>query len=479
MAEDAAETGRIAHALGVVGEALERFNRFEHPDAQRGAGAWRAALEQPLPEHGVGLDAVLREIAEVLVPNGAAVSRPGFSAWVTTSPVTSALAAATATMLAAPQRQTLHAFNFLEELSLDWLARMFGLPARMKGVYSSGGSIANLLALGAARQWALERSGIDPAADGLRVRAAIYATAETHHTVRRAAGVLGIGRNNVVPVDCTHCGRMDPRALDACLARDRARGIVPVAVIGNAGTTNTGAIDPLAALAEVAQAYDAWFHVDGAYGLPGILDPRKTPLYAGLERADSVIVDPHKWLGAPVGVGATFVRDRQLLHRAFTQEPAAYLEGAASNAEVVHSMDTLGIPWADFSVELSAQPRGAIVWALLREIGVEGLRARIVRHDDMAARIAERVRAEPRLELLAEPVLSICCFRHVAPPGADADAFNRALHRRLLDENVHLPSTTLVNGRLAIRPCFVGARTGMAYADGLVDAVLRIGASLS
>jgi aromatic-L-amino-acid decarboxylase len=210
----------------------------------------------------------------------------------------------------------------------------------------------------------------------------------------------------------------------------------------------------------------------------GVLDPRKAPLYRGLERADSAIVDPHKWMGAPVGVGATFVRDRELLYRAFTQEPAAYLEGSFLQQDVGHSMESMGIPYCDFGVELSALPRGVIVWAMLKEIGVEGLRARIVRHNDMAARVAERVRAHPALELLAEPTLSICCFRHRAPAGADPEAFTRALHRRLLAGNIHLPSTTVVGGRLAIRPCFIGARTTFDYADGLVDEVLRIGAEL-
>jgi aromatic-L-amino-acid decarboxylase len=274
--------------------------------------------------------------------------------------------------------------------------------------------------------------------------------------------------------------------LQQAIARDRAAGIVPMAIVANAGTTNTGAIDPLQAIGEVAAEQGIWFHVDGAYGLPGILDERVAPLYQGLHRADSVIVDPHKWLGASVGVAATFVRDRELLRRAFTQEPAHYLEGAVVQAQAdataaarcEHSMDDFGVPYYDYGVELSAPCRGVVVWALLREIGAEGMVRRIRRHNDMAVRVATRARAHPNLELLQEPTLSICCFRYVAPGVADLDDLNRRLHRRLVHENRNLPSTTQVNGHLALRPCFVGARAQMSHADALVDDVLRIGAEL-
>ncbi|MBK7169864.1 MAG: pyridoxal-dependent decarboxylase [Gammaproteobacteria bacterium] len=478
MTRDAAETSNIGESLAAIGAALDEFARFGHGDAQPARERWQRMLEQPLPRHGAGLDTVLAELCEQLIPNGSAVARPGFSAYITTGPTTVAIAAATAAMLAAPQRQMLHAFNFIEELSLDWLRELLGLPVCMKGIYSSGGSVANLVALGGARQWALEQAGIDPAAEGMSRRAVLYASSETHHTVKRAAGVLGIGRNNVINIETDRQGRIVPRALRERIAQDRARDVLAVAVVASAGTTNTGAIDPLYEIGSIAAEHGLWFHVDGAYGLFGILDQRKAPLYRGIELADSAIVDPHKWMGAPVGVAASFVRDRELLLRAFTQEPAAYLEGSVHNEDAVHSMDSLGIPYADFGIELSAAPRGVVVWAMLREIGATGMRERVVRHNDMASHVAERARADPRLELLLEPTLSVCCFRFRAPGIGDLDAFNRRIHRRLLQGNEHLPSTTMVNGCLAIRPCFIGARTTARYADELVDAVLDIGQRL-
>jgi aromatic-L-amino-acid/L-tryptophan decarboxylase len=354
----------------------------------------------------------------------------------------------------------------------------------MQGIYSSGGSVANLLALGAARQSAFERLGRDPAADGVDRPAAVYASAETHHTIQRSAGVLGLGRRAVRAVPCDAEGRLRVDALSLAIEEDLRAGILPMAVVANAGTTNRGAIDPLRAIGDIARRHGIWFHVDGAYGLPGLLDQRVAPLYQGLELADSVIVDPHKWLGAAVGVGATFVRDRELLRRAFTQEPASYLEGSMEPVDtdagrIEHSMDGFGVPYFDLGVELSAPSRGVVVWALIREIGAEGLAQRIRRHNDMASCIAQAAREHPNLELLQEPTLSICCFRYVAPGVDDLDLLNQRLHRRLTRENRNMPSTTRVNGKLALRPCFVGARSTLSDAQALVADVLRIGAQLA
>jgi aromatic-L-amino-acid decarboxylase len=354
----------------------------------------------------------------------------------------------------------------------------------MQGVYSSGGSVANLLALGAARQFAFEKIGHDAGADGVSKPVRIYASAESHHTILRSAGVLGLGRRAIQAIPCDSQGCMRIDALLESLERDRKAGLVQMAIVANAGTTNTGAIDPLQAIGEIARARGIWFHVDGAYGLPGILDERIRPLYKGLELADSVIVDPHKWLGAAVGVAATFVRDRRMLYRTFTQEPADYLEGTVqqepdATPEFAHSLDDFGVPYFDYGVELSAPCRGVVVWALIREIGVEGMSLRIKRHNDMATYIAKAAKEHPHLELMLKPTLSICCFRFVAPGIADLDAFNRRLHRRLIRENENMPSTTQVNGKLALRPCFVGARAHQAHAESLVRDVLRIGKQLT
>lgn len=476
---DRAECGNLGRWLAQIGGDLDRYLEFEHPDAMREPDSWRAALDRPLPRQGVGIAAVMHEMGRYLIPNGSQIPNPGSTAFITTGATSVGALATLAGAVAAPQRLGLTAFNFLEELSLQWLAELFDLPPGMKGLYSSGGSVANLVALGAARQAAFEAIGIDPARDGLTRPCRIYATAASHHTIRRAAAVLGMGREAVVAVPADRMGRMLPDELRRHLEADAGSGPLPVAVVANAGTTNAGAIDDLRALGEIAHEYGLCFHVDGAYGLPGILDPELRPLYDGLALADSVVVDPHKWLGAPVGIGATFVRDRALLNRAFTQTAADYLEGACSAEEARHSMDGLGIPYADFGVELSAPSRGAVVWALLREIGREGFAERVCRHNAMARHVAARAQAHPNLEVVQAPTLSICCFRYVGGDSDNLNALNQRIHRELVHRGRNMPSTTVINGTLAIRPCFIGARTTMAHADALVDEVIDIGRALT
>lgn len=483
MQADLAETNNIQKLISQIGGGLDQFLRFEHPDAIRPDANWREYLDVSLPQHGVGIDQVVEDLLKQVIPNGSPIPKPGFTSFITTGATSASVLASTAASIASPQRYGITSFNLLEDVSLRWLATMCQI-GHMQGVYSSGGSVANLLALGAARQHAFEKLGHDAGAHGVTKPVHIYASAESHHTIQRSAGVLGIGRRAIQEIACDNQGRMRVDALRAAIEKDRDCGIVQMAIVACAGTTNTGAIDPLNEIGEIAKEYGIWFHVDGAYGLPGILDERIRHLYDGLEMADSVIVDPHKWLGAAVGVAATFVRDRQLLFRAFTQEPADYLEGAIeqttdSAPTIEHSLDDFGVPYYDFGVELSSPCRGVVVWAMIREIGVEGMTQRMKRHNDMAAFVAKAAREHPNLELLLEPTLSICCFRYVAPGVADLDAFNRQLHRRLIRENQNMPSTTLVNGKLALRPCFVGARTSHEHAHALLNDVLRIGQELA
>jgi aromatic-L-amino-acid decarboxylase len=442
-----------------------------------------AALDGPLPERGVGLQPVLDALTETVIPYGVRMGAPGFSGWVTTAPTTAGTAAALAATVAGGQRYWVQPFNALETVALRWLAELLGLPGDWFGVFTSGGSVANLVGLGAARQRAFERIGHDPARDGLppHPRCRIYASSEVHHVVNRSAAVLGLGRRAVASIAVDDRQRIDVDQLYAALEADRARGILPMALVASAGTVNTGAVDPIEQMAEIAAKYETWLHVDGAYGLFGLLDPRVAPLFRGLERADSAAVDPHKWLAVPLGCGAAYVRDRALLARAFTLEPAAYLEGDSSAAAIESAFDDLGEPpYHHFSPEHSAPSRGVRVWAVLKEIGAEGMRERVVRHNDFARHVAARVEADERLELLAAPVLSICCFRYRAPGLGDEelDALNKEIARRLRADGRYVPSTTLVGGRFAIRPCYINPRTRLADVDGLVEQVCEIGDAL-
>jgi aromatic-L-amino-acid decarboxylase len=280
-------------------------------------------------------------------------------------------------------------------------------------------------------------------------------------------------------VDATQSIDLDH--LRETLEADRAEGILPVALVASAGTVNTGTIDPIGEIAEIASRYDTWLHIDGAYGLFGVLDPRVAPLFRGLEQADSVAVDPHKWLAAPIGCGAAFVRDRVLLGRAFTTETAEYLEGSVGTGEVQSPFDDLGEPYHHFAIEHSAPSRGVQVWAILREIGAQGIRERVIRHNDFARHLASLVEEDDRLELLATPTLSICCFRY-RPPHMEKiklDDLNAEIARHLRAEGRYVPSTTRVAGKLAIRPCYINPRTSLADVDGLAGRICEIGDALT
>jgi aromatic-L-amino-acid decarboxylase len=477
-AAEAASTDFLFESLAELRPSLERFLRFEGPDGAAKRSLWRAALDEPLPEAGAGREAVLRTLGEIVIPNGLRIGAPGFSGWVTTMPTTVPAVAQLAASLAAAQRWWAAPGNFLEVLGLRWLARLVGLPDHFEGAFVGGGALANLLGLAAARQHAGERRGLDPSLDGLAglPEPRVYASTEVHHVVHRACGVLGLGRRalRLLPVDGAR--HPDLEALERLLDEDLARGATPVAVVASAGDVNTGSVDPIDAMREIAHARGVWLHVDGAYGGFGVLDPRVAPLFGDLARVDSFAVDPHKWMAIAVGCGAGFVRDGGLLARALTLEPAAYVEMAPTGTGDLDSpFDERGEGNPDFSVDHSAPSRGLAVWALLKEIGADGMRARVVRHHDAARRVASRVKAHPALELLAEPVLSICCFR-VRPRGEGdekrLDALNEKVLLRVRARGRAIPSHTRVAGRFAIRPCFINPRSTLADADATVDEVL-------
>jgi len=481
-----AETARIGELLARLAPALDAFlaepGDTGFPPYAPGTLPSEAG---PLPEAGVGPDATVDELARA-VANGSRMNTPGWLGFITTGPSTVPAVASTAAQVAGGQRYTLHAFNALERTGLRWLADLCGLPAGVTGVFSSGGSTANLVALGVARQAAFERLGHDVSEHGLpaAMRGRIYASAAAHRTIHRSAAVLGLGRQGVAEIPTDADGRVVLADLEAALAADARAGIVPVAVVAIAGVTDTGSVDRIDAVGAIARRYGAWLHVDGAYGLPANASPRLRPLFAGIEEADSWIVDPHKWLATGIGIGATFVRDEELLTRAFAEGEAAYLEGAFSPDDVhpESQFDSMGGRWADQGTELSAPPRGVLVWAILREIGRQGMIDRVDRHVAFARHVADSAVAHPRLERLMEPQLSVACFRYVPAGGGtddDLDALNARILERLRAETPISPSSTRVDGRVAIRPCFLNPRTTEAEVTGLLEAVVRIGDRLS
>jgi aromatic-L-amino-acid decarboxylase len=489
---DAAATGGLSAAVAQLVPALERFARFEEPErAAADRALWAPLLEEALPRDGRGTRAVLDALCDVVVPNGLRVGHPGFSGWVATAPTTTAVAGRLAATVAGPLVVGVQAFNVLEAVGLRWLGELVGLPASYQGLFTSGGSVANLIGLGAARQHAAEREGIDASRDGTAGLASprIYASEEVHHCIYRAAAVLGLGRRAVVKIPTDPELRMDVPALARRVAADRAAGCTPVAVVATTGTINSGAIDPMPEIAEFCGRERIWLHVDGAYGLFGILDPAVAHLYGDPAAFDSVVVDPHKWLATGMGCGSVFVRDGELLTRAFTLEDAVYAEDSQpiyeADTPLTSQFDDFGYAFHHLGVEHTPPSRGVEVWAVLNEIGAEGMRARVVRHNQLARDLARAAGESPELELLAPVTLSTCCLRYVPESLAGRrsedvaetlDVLNRQVLGAVRARGRCAPSATFAGGAFAIRACFVNPRTSAEHVDALVADLLECGA---
>ena len=359
-----------------------------------------------------------------------------------------------------------HAAIEMERQVIAWAAEMVGMPPATTGVLLAGSSMANMVAVLVARRAAL---GAEVRAQGLRSAPLVaYASAAAHGCIPRALDMAGLGSDalRLVPADALH--RMDTDALRRLIAADRAAGLVPFLAVGTAGTVDTGAIDPLAAIADIAAAEGLWFHVDGAFGATAALSPRLRPLLAGIERADSLAFDFHKWAQVPYDAGCVLVRD-PALHIATFAQSLAYLtqeqRGLAGNP-----------PWPrDLGPDLSREFRALKIWMTLRAYGASGL-ARVVESGcDVARHLAAGIAAEPSLELLAPVALNIVCFR-VREGAADLDALNRDIAADLQEAGIAAPSTTTIGGHLAIRAALFNHRTTTEDADALVDGVLAMAA---
>jgi glutamate/tyrosine decarboxylase-like PLP-dependent enzyme len=373
-----------------------------------------------------------------------------------------------------------HAAIYVERAALRWLMELVGFPVDgSMGLLVSGGSMASLTCLAAARHRAAAADGWDVRAQGLRAAPApltLYLSEEGHSCIRKAAEVLGLGQDGVrtVPVDAEL--RMDVEALRQAVTRDRAAGRRPFCVAASAGTVNTGAIDPLDRLAELCRAEGLWLHVDGAYGAVGAADPALAPRYYGIERADSVALDPHKWLSVPVECGCALVKDGQLLRDTWSLVPP-YLrteEGKGFG----------GLPWySEYGFQQTRGFRALKLWMTLQHLGRQGVAALVARHVALARRLAAAVDGAADLVRVAPVELSVVCFRYEPPRwtggAAGLDALNKALVERIqAGGRVFLTGTTL-RERFALRACVLHYGTTEADVDCLVDAVREAGARLA
>lgn len=416
--------------------------------------AWKGAsrreleplLREPAPEHGRHFDELLVRLREQVLDYRARVDHPRFFAFIPAAPtwpgILGDLIANGSTVFAGSWLGGAGA-SMLELVVLDWFREWLGMSEPAGGLLLSGGSAANLTALACAR---LNRAPEE------RDRGVVYYSEQAHSSIERAAHVLGFTPDRVraIPVDAEF--RLDLNQLRAAIEQDLARGLVPLAIGANGGATSTGAIDPLDEVADLAREYNCWLHIDAAYGGFAVLTERGRHALRGIERADSVTLDPHKWLYQPYEAGCVIVKDQQLLERAFH-----VMHDYMRDTEV-HDRE---VNFGERGIQLTRSARAIKIWLSIQSFGVTAFRAAIDRCLDHATYIADRVRGNPQFELLAPPSLGIVCFRRLAASGieADHDALNEQLLQHVVSSGRAMMSSTRLQGRYALRLCVLNHAT--------------------
>jgi aromatic-L-amino-acid decarboxylase len=428
----------------------------------------RARFRQPLPREGSDLGEVYGEFSRFIAPYATGNVHPGFMGWVHGGGTPVGMLAE---MLAAGLNANLggrdHTPIEVERQIVEWTRQLFGFPATASGLFVTGTSMANLMAVLVARTAAL---GLQVRRDGTSDAGAqltAYTSSAAHGCISQAMDLAGFGSANLCKITTDKLDRIDVGALRTRIVMDRAAGRRPFLVVGSAGTVDMGAIDDLRALAALCRAEKIWFHVDGAFGALGMLSPDIAPRLAGLEQADSVAFDFHKWGQVPYDAGFLLVRDADQ-HRDTFAAPAAYLRRETRGLAA-------GTQWpCDLGPDLSRGFRALKTWFTLKAYGTDKLGAVIERTCALARYLESRVLAEPRLELLAPAQLNIVCFRH---RGSDADVLNADIVADIHESGVAAPSTTTIHGQLAIRSAIVNHRTDTCDIDAMIEAVLKCGAA--
>jgi glutamate/tyrosine decarboxylase-like PLP-dependent enzyme len=442
----------------------------ERPVWQPMPATVRTGFRGRLPMAPSELSGVHQEFLEKILPYSNGNVHPGFLGWVHGGGTSVGMLAE---MLAGGLNANLggrdHSGLEVERQIVEWMRQLFGFPATASGLFVTGTSMANLIAVIVARDAALgfeiRRSGV--AASKQRLTA--YASLAAHGSLRRALDFCGLGSDalRLVAVDSRY--QINLAALRHTIEADRRAGYSPFLLIGTAGTTDTGAIDDLDGLAVIASEQRMWLHVDGAYGALGILAPEIAPRLAGIQAADSLAFDCHKWGQVPYDAGFILVRDGEL-HRKTFASTAAYLERETRGLAA-------GSPWpCDFGPDLSRGFRALKTWFTLKVYGLEALGQTIARTCELARYLERRVAASNELELLAPVSLNIVCFRYRC---TDAGRVNARIVVDLQESGVAAPSTTRINGELAIRAALFNHRTSRADIDALVQAVLEMGRTLT
>ncbi len=419
-------------------------------------------LALPLPEMPTPARDALAD-ATTILDESVSPSRPLFLAYIgSTGLEVGVLAAALTATYDVNLAVTARAADLVEKQTLEWVGEFIGYPAE-EGAFTSGGMTSNLTALLVARERSLPGCRVN-GFDGRR--GALYCSDESHHSVVRAAEAAGIGSAAVRRLPIDEHRRMVVDELGPTIDRDFEAGVVPVAVVATAGTTLTGAVDPIGAIADVCEERGVWLHVDGAYGLPAAATVEAAPLFAGLERADSITLDAHKWMGLQKSCSVVLVREAGHLEATFGHEESYMRREEIRNA-------------VERTLEYSRPLRSLKLWLAFRVHGAEAFRHWIAAGIDLARRLAEMLEEDPEFELLHEPVLSTVCFRHLGAAGHRLDAHNAALATAAQDDGRVYLAAAVVDGMTCLRVSFVNFRTRPEDVAFLVATLRELGGTLS
>jgi aromatic-L-amino-acid decarboxylase len=453
---DAETMRRLGYA--VVDRLVERITQLGDDAAWRGAP--RSVLEPRLaesaPETGRDFEGLIDRLYADVLPYAARVDHPRFLAFVPGCPTWPGILA---DFIAAGHNIFQGTWlgssgpSALELVVLDWFKQWLGYPDTAAGLMLSGGSAANLTALACAR---VNRAGDESA------RAVIYLSAETHSSLFKAARVLGFAADRIRTVPVDEQMRLQTHALANSIRADRAAGLLPLCIVANAGATSTGAIDPLPDLAALARAEDVWLHIDGAYGGFAVLTGRGRVWLQGIEHADSITLDPHKWLYQPFEIGCLLVRNPEHLARAFHTMPDYLRDTAVAGREV---------NFGERGIQLTRSPRALKVWLSVQFFGLDAFRRAIDRSLDLTNYAQHRIQQSKTLELLSPATLGIVCFRKLWHGAAEneLDERNAQITRALADSGLALISSTRIQQKYALRFCILNHRT----TEGDVDRVIE------
>jgi len=449
----------------------------DQPVWQPVPAATRAALSAGVPRTGTPLAEVYQEFLAHVRPYPRGNSHPRFWGWVNGSGLP---AGVYADLLASAMNATVgageNAAMLVEEQVTGWLMQAFGWPATGSGLLTSGSSMGHIVALGAARVGAARVLGWDMRESGAvgGPRFTVFASAETHHSVEKALELLGFGRRGYrcIPVDSA--ARIDVRALRAAVSRSRRAGEHPLCVVGNVGTVNTGAVDPLGDLLSVARDEGLWLHLDGAFGAAGYLVPHLRTLLARQNEADSLTFDLHKWFYLPFDASVLLVRQAGTLED-------AYRSGAGYTSRTDAGPAAHEVAFADRGIEQSRRFRALKVWFALKTHGLESLAAAVAENVAQVQYLNKLIAGSPQLETVSTSPLNVTCFRY-AWPGAtprELDQANREILGRLQTSGAAMPSHTVLGGRFVIRVAHTNHRTLRSDFDLLIERIVSIGAQVA